>query len=115
MNHSMGLYKQPFESIRSGEKTIEVRLWDEKRRKVRPGDTITFTLIPDADPQLIVKVIDLTVYPTFRKMYETIPAHLIGASGVSIDEMIDNTYRIYTPEQEEKWGTVAIKIEVISN
>ena len=39
----MKLYESPFEKIKSGRKTIELRLYDEKRQKVEEGDTITFT------------------------------------------------------------------------
>ncbi|MBQ0126139.1 MAG: DUF402 domain-containing protein, partial [Clostridiales bacterium] len=38
----MNLQKEPFESIKSGEKTVEVRLYDEKRRAVHVGDEIDF-------------------------------------------------------------------------
>jgi ASC-1-like (ASCH) protein len=33
MKHHMSLKPHPFEKIKSGEKTIEVRLYDEKRKK----------------------------------------------------------------------------------
>lgn len=39
----MNLAPSPFEMIKSGEKTIELRLYDEKRRAVGVGDTIEFT------------------------------------------------------------------------
>ena len=38
----MKLDKEPFEKIKSGEKTIELSLYDEKRRKIREGDIIVF-------------------------------------------------------------------------
>ncbi|MDY0407970.1 DUF3850 domain-containing protein [Paracerasibacillus soli] len=47
MLHKMSLYIAPFQSIKSGRKTVEVRLNDEKRRKVNIGDTIEFTKIPE--------------------------------------------------------------------
>ena len=43
MKHFMKLDPQPFESIKSGEKTIELRLFDEKRQLINVGDTIVFT------------------------------------------------------------------------
>ena len=39
----MNLAPSPFEMIKSGAKTIELRLYDEKRRAVKVGDTIEFT------------------------------------------------------------------------
>ena len=38
----MKLNDAPFETIKNGTKTIELRLYDEKRRKIKIGDTICF-------------------------------------------------------------------------
>ena len=38
----MKLNNVPFETIKNGTKTIELRLYDEKRRKIKIGDTICF-------------------------------------------------------------------------
>ena len=42
LNHLMMLYEDAFEKMKRGTKTIEIRLSDEKRRKVAVGDLITF-------------------------------------------------------------------------
>ena len=39
---SMKLQPGPFEAIKNGTKTIEMRLWDEKRKHITVGDTIEF-------------------------------------------------------------------------
>ena len=41
--HNMKLHHAPFDMIRRGEKTIELRLYDEKRRLIEVGDRIVFT------------------------------------------------------------------------
>jgi ASC-1-like (ASCH) protein len=38
----MNLTPSPFKMIREGRKTIELRLYDEKRKAISIGDTITF-------------------------------------------------------------------------
>jgi ASC-1-like (ASCH) protein len=113
MEYKMGLYKEPFDSIKTGKKTVEVRLFDEKRRKLNIGDTITFTKVPGNSETLTVEITEITVYPSFRKMYESIPATDFDASGDFIDEMVENTYEIYTPENEKKCGTVAIRVKLL--
>lgn len=40
MVYQMRLRREPFEKIRSGEKTIELRLFDEKRQKLKVDDEI---------------------------------------------------------------------------
>lgn len=49
MEHSMKLNAEPFEAIRNHKKTVEIRLNDEKRQKVKIGDTIVFTNIDDSE------------------------------------------------------------------
>lgn len=47
-------------------------------------------------------------------MYEEIDKELLGCENWSLEEMLASTYEIYTKEQEQKWGTIAIGIEVIA-
>ena len=41
--HQLTLATEPFNAITSGNKTIESRLYDEKRQKIQIGDQIIFT------------------------------------------------------------------------
>lgn len=41
--HPMKLNPAPFEMIKSGQKTVEFRLLDEKRQRIKEGDRIVFT------------------------------------------------------------------------
>ena len=40
--HQMKLNNKPFNMIKNGRKNIELRLYDEKRRKLNIGDEIIF-------------------------------------------------------------------------
>ena len=48
MLHEMTLFPKPYASIASGQKTIELRLYDEKRQSIQLGDQIRFTNTEDA-------------------------------------------------------------------
>lgn len=113
MKHMMGLYETPYNSIRSRRKTVEVRLNDEKRRKISVGDTIEFIKVPDSNESLIVKVVGIRKFPTFKEMYESIPLRDFDTVGESIKDLVEQTYEIYTPEQEKEWGTLAITIKLL--
>lgn len=113
MIHTMGLYKEPMESIKSGRKTIEVRLNDEKRRKIKVGDIIEFIKVPEENDTLRVLVLELNKYDTFKDMYEAIPFMEFDCEGWTMDEMIEGTYEIYSPDQEKQWGALAITIKPI--
>lgn len=107
----MGLYGEYFQAIKEGKKTVEVRLNDEKRREIKVGHEIEFIKVLQPEEILRVQVIDLKSYDTFEAMYKDIPLEYFDCEGWTIKEMIDSTYEIYTAEQEEEWGTIAITIE----
>jgi uncharacterized membrane protein len=43
MRHEMTLFEEPFNKIRDKQKSIEVRLNDEKRQNIKVGDIIRIT------------------------------------------------------------------------
>lgn len=59
MLHKMKLQEDPFERIKNGTKTVEFRLYDEKRQTIQIGDEIEFSRLPELQEKLLVKVIDL--------------------------------------------------------
>ncbi|MFF2884279.1 ASCH domain-containing protein [Bacillus toyonensis] len=112
MRYEMGLYNKPFQSIQSGKKVYEVRLYDKKRQLIKQGDEIVFTNLTTAET-MVVKVTEVKRYESFKEMYEQIDKKLLDCENDSLEEMLESTYKIYTKEQEEKWGTVTVRIEVI--
>ncbi|HDR4422030.1 TPA: ASCH domain-containing protein [Bacillus cereus] len=112
MIYEMGLYNKPFQSIQSGKKVYEVRLYDAKRQLIKRDDRIVFTNLT-TEKTMTVKVTEIKRYESFKAMYEQIDRKLLGCENDSLEEMLESTYKIYTKEQEKKWGTVAIGIEVI--
>ena len=72
MLHKMKLNESPFERIKNGSKTIEFRLYDEKRQKVKIGDKIEFSKLPDLQEKLLVDVTGLLkkiVFMNYLKNY----------------------------------------------
>ena len=60
--HIMNLTPSPMQMIKDGKKTIELRLYDEKRKLISVGDTIKFINTEDSNDTLCVTVIDLFVF-----------------------------------------------------
>ena len=58
--HTMKLQNLPFIAMKEGRKTIELRLYDEKRQQIHSGQMIEFTNI-ETNETLKVKVIDLHI------------------------------------------------------
>ena len=110
MLHKMKLQEDPFERIKSGTKTVEFRLYDEKRRTIQIGDEIEFSKLPELQEKLLVKVIDLYKEESFEKLFKKV---FVGEDKEKIIEKAKSMNRFYTPEQEKEYGVVGIKIEII--
>ena len=113
MTHSMQLQLSPFEMIRDGTKTIELRLFDEKRKKIQIGDTIVFTNTQSREI-LEVKVLELLLFDTFETLYNQLPLLDCGyteddAGTASPDDM--NVY--YPKEMQQKYGVVGIRVALL--
>ena len=72
MIHEMKLNESPFERIKNGTKTIEFRLYDEKRKKVKIGDKIEFSKLPDLQEKILVDVLDIYRDETFENLFKKI-------------------------------------------
>ena len=69
MKHEMKLNNEPFECIKNGTKTIELRLNDEKRKLLNIGDKIEFTNITNNE-KLLVKIENLYYFSSFEELYK---------------------------------------------
>ena len=59
MTHNMQLQPIPFEMIKNGTKTIELRLCDEKRRKIQIGDEADLEHVKEELADVIVYCQDM--------------------------------------------------------
>lgn len=110
MVHEMKLKESPFERIKNGTKTIEFRLYDEKRRKIKICDEIKFSKLPDLQEQLVVEVLDIYRAETFEKLFSE-----IYTDKNEIEKKTKSMKQYYTREQEKEYGVVGIKIKVLKN
>ena len=111
MEHIMRLHKEPFELIKNGSKTLELRLYDEKRQMINIGDTITFENRSYGD-KFQVQVIALYIYPSFEELYKHFDKISIGYKE---DEEANpkDMELYYSSEEQSKYGVVGIEMELI--
>lgn len=109
MLHHMKLAPSPFLAMASGKKTIELRLFDEKRQKLQVGDHICFTNTEDAFAVCMTRVTGLHRFDTFADLYRTLP---LAACGYTQPETAapQDMYAYYTPEAEQNFGVVGIEV-----
>lgn len=103
----MKLLESPFERIKDGTKTVEFRLYDEKRKMIKVGDKIEFSKLPDLQEKIVVEVEDLYREDTFKELFEKV---LIDKE--NIRKHMEIIYTIYTKEQEKEYGALGIKINI---
>lgn len=111
MTHFMKLKNEPFMSIKNGLKTIEMRLFDEKRKQIKVGYTIEFTNIVSLE-KLKVKVIALHKFKNFEELYSHFNKTQLGYKQTENANPNDmNQY--YTNDDIHKYGVLGIEIKTI--
>ena len=110
MIHKMKLQESPFERIKNGTKTVEFRLYDEKRRKIKIGDQIEFSKLPDLQETILVDVLDLYREDTFENLFKK-----LFTDEDEIKKITKSMYQYYSPDEEKQYGVVGIKISLISS
>lgn len=75
--HEMKLHPAPFDLIKSGRKTVEMRLNDEKRQLVGIKDRVRFFNVRTGE-ELLARVLGREVYPTFCELYKDYDKISIG-------------------------------------
>lgn len=111
MMHEMRLHDAPFKLIQAGTKTIELRLYDEKRQQIQVGDEIEFTSRTTGEKQL-TKVIAMHIYSSFADLYRDYDKVSLGYEK---DEEAnpEDMEQYYSKEEQEKYGVVGIEIQLI--
>ena len=108
--HDMKLHADPFEKIKSGQKTIELRLYDEKRQQIKAGDTITFTNTSSGE-KLQATVKRLHRFDGFAALYQALPLLQCGYTAEDVATAHPSDMEAYySAEEQEKYGVVGIEL-----
>lgn len=111
--HHMKLHAAPFAMIKSGEKTIELRLYDEKRQKIKEGDTIVFTNTATGET-LQKTVLKLHRFDSFRALYAALPLEKCGYTEADIATADPSDMaQYYCPEEQQTYGVIGIELAPI--
>lgn len=111
MKHQMKLNPRPFCSIISGKKTVEMRLCDEKRSKIKIGDKIEFCQ-RETGEKLLTRVVNLAKFSSFEELYAHFDKIDLGYETADIADPQD-MYKYYSINDINKYGTLAIEIKLI--
>ena len=111
MLHHMKLKKSPFMKIKNGNKTIELRLNDEKRQQVQVGDFIEFSLIDNPDEKIQTRVTALHRFESFQELYAALPKEKLGYDSTDTPDP-DHMDEYYSREKQEQYGVLGIELRL---
>ena len=111
MKHEMNLHNQPFEKIKSGTKTIELRLNDEKRQLLKIKDIIEFT-DRITNEKLLVEIEGLYKYSSFEELYKHFDKISMGYNE-NEEANPKDMEKYYSKEEQDKYGVLGIQIRKI--
>ena len=117
VTHEMSLREAPFRAVADGTKVIEMRLLDEKRRRIRVGDRIRFTLSGGTE-SVTAEVVGLHTFPSFEALYASL-IPVVGAAGLGYaDGEIphpEDMLNYYSEDSITRYGVVGIEIKLKEN
>ncbi len=109
--HEMTLHHEPFSAIKEGWKTVEMRLCDEKRMMLKIGDTIEFT-DRETKEKMLTRVVNLEKFKDFYELYASYGKVEIGYRENEAAHP-DDMSQYYSKEDIDRFGTLAITIELL--
>lgn len=108
--HNMKLNPEPFEMIKNGQKTIELRLFDEKRQKIKSGDEIVFTNTADGQTFKVI-VARVHRFNNFEELYKSLPLLKCGYTEESVKTASPfDMEEYYSTEEQKKYGVVGVEV-----
>ena len=112
--HIMKLHPEPFAKIKDGSKTIELRLYDEKRQRISIGDTIRFINTESAADAVVVRVRDLFIFDSFEELYKHLPLTECGYTEEDIYAASPDDMEVYySKEKQSQYGVVGIQLSLM--
>ena len=105
----MKVQEKYYKLLKSGQKRIELRLFDEKRRKIRIGDEIIFSNLNDDTDSFKARVTHLYRADNFESLCRQISPKEAGFE--TAEELIGVMQTFYPRIDQEKYGVLGIGIK----
>lgn len=112
MEMILRLHPEVFDIVLQGDKNVEVRVNDEKRRKLSIGDTLVFLKRPEEIENIKAKVTGLVYFNSFEELVDFYDMKRIYLEGTTREEYINLMKQFYSDEEVSKYGVVAIEFEL---
>lgn len=108
---SMSVRHKYFELIKSGQKDIELRAYDEKRRKMKTGDKFLLFDAENPDQYIICEVLNMHIAPDFESLFKKIDIKRSGFKDIA--ELMDTITKFVSREELAHEQVVGMEIKRI--
>ena len=110
--YTMKLHSKSFRKIKEGSKSIELRLYDDKRKKIELGDWIVFQKEPECKETITVEVVGLVRYANFSYLIDDFaPEVYLGHKSKA--DALKEVLNFYSAEEQERFGVLGIRFRVV--
>ena len=110
--HLMQLNSKPFNRIKTGNKNIEMRLYDEKISQIKPNDIIIFSNKENGE-RMWCRVVELHIFDNFEQLYQNFSNFQLGYEKNELCNPKDME-KYYSKEKQSKYGVVGIEIKLMN-
>ena len=106
---TMSVRNKYFEMIKSGQKDIELRAYDEKRKKMKAGDKFLLYDAENPNESIICEILNMHVAPNFESLFKNLDIKRSGFD--NLDELIDTVTKFVSHEELQREQVVGIEIK----
>lgn len=108
---TMSVRHKYFELIKSGAKDIELRAYDEKRKKMKTGDKFLLFDAENPDEYIICEILNMHVAPDFESLFKKLDIKRSGFKDIA--ELMDTITKFVSREELQREQVVGIEIKRI--
>ena len=106
---TMSVRNKYFEMIKSGRKDIELRAYDEKRKRIKIGDKFLLFDAENPDQFIVCQVLNMHVAPDFESLFKKIDIKRAGFDDLS--ELMDVITKFISREELTREQVVGMEIK----
>ena len=106
---TMSVRHKYFELIKSGQKDIELRAYDEKRRKMKTGDKFLLYDAENPDQSIICEILNMHVAPDFESLFKKIDIKRSGFKDIA--ELMGTITKFVSREELAREQVVGMEIK----
>ena len=108
---TMSVRHKYFELIKSGAKDIELRAYDEKRKKMKAGDKFLLFDAENPNEYIICEVLNMHIAPDFESLFKKIDIKRSGFKDIA--ELMDTITKFVSREELAREQVVGMEIKRI--